>query len=216
MITDRENLTIALSKGRILTESLPFLEAAGIEPQEPPESTRKLILATNRENIRLLIIRAADVPTFVSHGAADMGIAGKDVLLENDVSALYEPIDLGIAKCRLMLACLPDADLDKPRLRIATKYVDTTREWFARQGRQVEVIKLYGSMELAPIVGLADAIVDLVDTGRTLKENGLVTRDHIADISSRLVVNRASMKMKSTMIKQLLNSISSAVSDRAA
>ena len=209
-------LTIALSKGRILKDSLPLLAAAGIDLLESPEESRKLIFETSHPDVRLLVIRASDVPTFVSYGAADMGVAGKDVLLENDVSNLYELVDLRIARCRLMLASLPDADLEKSRLKIATKYVSTTRDWFARQGRQVEAVKLYGSMELAPIVGLADAIVDVVESGNTLKENGLVTRAHIMNISSRLVVNRAAMKMKAGLIQPIIDQVAGAVSARAA
>lgn len=212
----RTQLTIALSKGRILKDSLPLLSAAGIELLESPDDSRKLIFDTTHPDIRLLVIRASDVPTFVSYGAADMGVAGKDVLLENDVSNLYELVDLQIARCRLMLASLPDADLEKSRLKIATKYVDTTRNWFAQQGKQVEVVKLYGSMELAPIVGLADAIVDVVESGNTLKENGLVTREHIMDISSRMVINRAAMKMKAGLIQPIIDQVADAVSARAA
>lgn len=211
MTMENNKLTIALSKGRILEDSLPLLSAAGIELQESPEDSRKLIFDTTNPDVRLLIIRASDVPTFVSYGAADVGVAGKDVLLENDVSSLYEPVDLQIARCRLMLASLPNADLEKARLRIATKYVDTTRAWFAAQGRQVEVIKLYGSMELAPVVGLADAIVDVVDSGNTLKENGLVIREHIMDISARLVVNRAAMKIKAALLEPIIREIAAAV-----
>ncbi|MCW8963113.1 MAG: ATP phosphoribosyltransferase [Gammaproteobacteria bacterium] len=216
MSNQSHKLTIALSKGRILKDSLPLLAAAGIELLESPDDSRKLIFDTSHPEVRILVIRASDVPTFVSYGAADMGVAGKDVLLENDVSNLYELVDLQIARCRLMLASLPDADLEKPRLKIATKYTSTTREWFAKQGRQVEAVKLYGSMELAPVVGLADAIVDVVESGNTLKENGLVTRDHIMDISSRLVVNRASMKMKAGLIQPIIDQVASAVRDKAA
>ncbi len=216
MSIETNKLTIALSKGRILTDSIPLLAAAGIELLEAPEDSRKLIFDTTHPDVRILIIRASDVPTFVSYGAADMGVAGKDVLIENDVSNLYEMVDLQIARCRLMLASKPDADLDKPRLKIATKYVQTTRDWYASQGRQVEVVKLYGSMELAPLVGLADAIVDVVESGNTLKANGLVTRDHIMDISSRLIVNRASTKMKAGLVKPIMEKIAAAVIDRAA
>ena len=215
MSVESRKLTIALSKGRNLKDSLPLLAAAGIELLESPDDSRKLIFDTSNPDVRLLIIRASDVPTFVSYGAADMGVAGKDVLLENDVSNLYELIDLQIARCRLMLASLPDVDLDKPRLKIATKYTKTARDWFAKQGRQIEAVKLYGSMELAPVVGLADAIVDVVESGNTLKENGLITRDHIMDISSRLIVNRASMKMKAALLQPILDKISAAVADRA-
>lgn len=204
MSIQNENLTFALSKGRILEESLPLLAAAGITLSESPAESRKLIFETSDPQVRILIIRAADVPVFVARGAADIGVTGKDVLLENDVSNLYEPADLGIARCRLMLASLPGADMNLPRLRVATKYVQTTRAWFAEQGRQVDLIRLYGSMELAPVVGMADAIVDVVESGNTLRENGLVTREHIMDISSRLIVNRASMKIKSSLVKPLV------------
>lgn len=216
MSIETNKLTIALSKGRILKDSIPLLAAAGIELLEAPEDSRKLIFETSHPDVRILIIRASDVPTFVSYGAADMGVAGKDVLIENDVSNLYEMVDLQIARCRLMLASKPEADLEKPRLKIATKYVNTTRDWYAAQGRQVEVVKLYGSMELAPLVGLADAIVDVVESGNTLKANGLVTRDHIMDISSRLIVNRASMKMKAQLVKPIIDAVTSAVMDKAA
>jgi ATP phosphoribosyltransferase len=189
-------LTIALSKGRIFTETLPLLAQAGIEPVDDPEASRKLILDTSDAAVKLVIIRAADVPTYVEYGAADVGVAGKDVLLEHGGNGLYEPLDLGIARCRLMVAGPETAPASIRRLRIATKYVNSTRQFYADRQEQVEIIKLYGSMELAPIVGLADRIVDVVDTGNTLKANGLVPLEHIADISSRLVVNKASMKMK--------------------
>ncbi|MCU0971205.1 MAG: ATP phosphoribosyltransferase [Gammaproteobacteria bacterium] len=198
-------ITIALSKGRIYDQTLPLLAAAGIEPLDDPETSRKLILRTSQSHVRLVIIRATDVPTYVQWGAADLGVAGKDVLMEHGGEGLYEPLDLKIARCRMMVAGLPDATLGDRRLRIATKYVNSTRRHFAAQGRQVEVIKLYGSMELAPLVGLADLIVDLVESGNTLKANGLVTLEHIADISSRLVVNRASWKMKHATVTQLLD-----------
>lgn len=204
-------LTIALSKGRILEETLPLLAKAGIEPLEDPGSTRKLILATNHDDVRLLTVRATDVPPYVAWGGADMGIAGRDVLVEYEAetqtNALYEPVDLGIAGCKLMVAGKPGA-MDKPgKLRIATKYVHTARQYFAQQGRQVELIKLYGSMELAPLVGMADIIVDLVDTGKTLAANGLVELEHIDDISSRMIVNKASMKTKAGVVKPLLQQL---------
>jgi ATP phosphoribosyltransferase len=198
-------ITIALSKGRIYDQTLPLLAAAGIEPLDDPETSRKLILRTSQPQVRLIIIRATDVPTYVQWGAADLGVAGKDVLMEHGGEGLYEPLDLEIARCRMMVAGLPDARLGDRRLRIATKYVSSTRRHFAAQGRQVEIIKLYGSMELAPLVGLADLIVDLVESGNTLRANGLVTLEHIADISSRLVVNRASWKMKHATATQLLD-----------
>jgi len=206
-----ETITIALSKGRIFKETLPLLKAAGIEPRDDPETSRKLILDTNRDEVKLVIIRATDVPTYVQFGAADMGVAGKDVLMEHGGEGLYEPVDLKIAKCRLMVAGRKDQQGDGARLRIATKYVNSTRRYYAQQGKQVEVIKLYGSMELAPIVGLADYIVDVVDTGNTLKANGLAPLEHIADISSRLIVNRAAMKMKHATIQQFIDNMQAAV-----
>lgn len=205
-------LTIALSKGRIFKETLPLLAHAGITPVDDPETSRKLILDTNRDDVKLVIIRASDVPTYVQYGAAEIGVAGKDVLLEHGGEGLYEPVDLKIAQCRLMVAGLPDKEVGNRRARIATKYVNCTRRYYAEQGKQVEVIKLYGSMELAPIVGLADKIVDVVDTGNTLKANGLVPMDHIADISSRLIVNKAAMKMKHERIKEFIQLIEEAVS----
>ncbi|MBT7952144.1 MAG: ATP phosphoribosyltransferase [Gammaproteobacteria bacterium] len=199
-----DNITIAVSKGRILEQSLPLLAKLGIHPEEDPNSSRKLIFATSEPNIRLIIIRATDVPTYVEYGAADIGIAGKDVLMEYDGDGLYEPLDLGICKCRLSLAGPKQAQNSNGRLRIATKYVKTTRDYFATQGKQVEIIKLYGSMELAPVLGLADLIVDLVESGNTLKANGMVELEKIVDISSRLVVNKAAMKMKQSLIKPLI------------
>ena len=206
-----KTLTIAISKGRILDEALPLLARADIVPVQDPNASRKLILETGRPDVKLFIIRAADVPTYVEHGAADMGIAGKDVLLEYDGDGLYEPLDLGIARCRMMLAGPADPAPVNGRLRIATKYVNTARNYFADQGLQVEIIKLYGSMELAPVLGLSDQIVDLVDTGNTLRANGLVPLETIFDISSRLVVNKASMKMKLDRIKPLINKLAEIV-----
>ena len=207
-----QTLTIAVSKGRILAEALPLLAKAGIVVREPDiQSTRKLILDTDRPEIKLVVIRAADVPTFVEYGAADMGIAGKDVLMEYNGDGLYEPLDLKIACCRLMLAGTPGRRNGRSRLRIATKYVAATRRYFARQGKQVEIIKLYGSMELAPLVGLADLIVDLVDTGNTLRANGLEPLETIAQISSRLIVNKAAMKMKHLEVSKLVARIDNAV-----
>jgi ATP phosphoribosyltransferase len=206
-------LTIALSKGRIFTETLPLLAAAGITPSDDPETSRKLILDTNQAQVKLVIIRATDVPTYVQYGAADLGIAGKDVLLEHGGEGLYEPLDLRIARCRLMVAGRPNTPPRLNRPRIATKFINTTRRYFADQGRQVEVIKLYGSMELAPLVGLADYIVDVVDTGNTLKANGLAPLEHIADISSRLIVNKAAMKMKHAHIKAVMAQMAAAVGD---
>lgn len=207
----KQPLTIALSKGRIFKETLPLLAAADIRPADDPETSRRLILTTNLGDVQLVIIRASDVPTYVQYGAADLGVAGKDVLMEHGGEGLYEPLDLKIARCRLMVAGRLDAGQRPGRLRIATKYVNATRRHFAAQGRQVEVIKLYGSMELAPLVGLADRIVDVVDTGNTLKANGLVPLEHIADISSRLIINKAAMKMKHSRIKKLVEQMAAAV-----
>jgi ATP phosphoribosyltransferase len=204
-------LTIALSKGRIFKETLPLLAAAGIVPADDPETSRKLILDTDQPDVKLVIIRATDVPTYVQYGAADLGVAGKDVLMEHGGEGLYEPLDLRIARCRLMVAGRPDHRPRWSRPRIATKFVNTARRYFADQGRQVEIIKLYGSMELAPLVGLADYIVDVVDTGNTLKANGLAPLEHIADISSRLIVNKAAMKMKHARIKAIMERMTVAV-----
>jgi ATP phosphoribosyltransferase len=206
-----QTLTIALSKGRILQEALPLLTHVGITPLDNLKTSRKLILATNNPAIKLVVIRASDVPTYVEYGAADIGIAGKDVLMEYGGDGLYEPLDLNIARCRLMLAGRRGVVAGQARLRVATKYVTTTRRHFASQGAQVEIIKLYGSMELAPLVGLADCIVDLVDTGNTLKANGLEPLEHIADISARMVVNKASMKMKHAQVKDFITLMSLAV-----
>ena len=205
------NLTIALAKGRILEETLPLLARAGIEPVDDLSSSRKLVFETNQPNINVVLIRSADVPTYVQYGAADLGIAGKDVLLEHGGDGLYERVDLKISRCKLMTAGFVDKALPKGRLKVATKYPAITRQFFLERGRQIEVIKLYGSMELAPIVGLSDLIVDLVDTGNTLKANGLAPLEHIMDISSRLIVNRASMKMKNQVIKDLVSRIEKAV-----
>jgi ATP phosphoribosyltransferase len=204
-------LTIALSKGRIFQQTLPLLTHAGIAPLDDPETSRKLVLATNRPQVRLVIIRASDVPTYVEYGAADLGIAGKDVLMEHGGDGLYEPLDLRIARCRMMVAGVPGADLGPGRLRIATKYTRSAERHFAAQGKQVEIIKLYGSMELAPLVGLSDLIVDLVESGNTLEANGLVPLERIADISSRLVVNKASWKMKHAAVVALLGALREAV-----
>lgn len=209
-------LNIALSKGRIYKETLPLLAAADIQPVEDPDSSRKLIIATNRPEVRIVMLRASDVPTYVQHGAADLGVAGKDVLMEHGGDDLYEPLDLQIAKCKLMVAGFPDYDESRDRHpRIATKYINTTRRYFASKGQQVEIIKLYGSMELAPLVELADRIVDVVDTGNTLRANGLVPHEKIADISSRLIVNRASWKIKGGQLKPLMEQLEQAVNERS-
>lgn len=197
-------LTIAVSKGRIYQEALPLLAKAGIEPLDDPETSRKLILKTSRNDVRMVIIRATDVPTYVEYGAAELGIAGKDVLLEYGADGLYEPLDLGISRCRLMTAARKHSVLPTGRIRVATKYVNTAQRYFASQWIQAEIIKLYGSMELAPLVGLADCIVDLVDTGNTLKANGLEPRDLISNISSRLIVNKAAMKMQHQAVTVLI------------
>lgn len=211
-----ESLKIALSKGRILEEGLPLLAKAGIAPREDPAKSRKLILDTNLDNVQLVIIRASDVPTYVQYGAADLGMAGKDVLMEYGGDGLYELLDLKIAACRMMVAepaRLAQQDDPKKwtRLRIATKYPAITRRHFAAKGIQTDIIKLYGSMELAPLVGLSDRIVDLVGTGKTLKANGLVEVEHIADISAWLVANKASMKMKHAAVKGLVDRLAGAV-----
>ena len=209
----KQNITIALAKGRILKETLPLLEKAGIEPLDDLNKSRKLIFETNIDGLQLVLIRSADVPTYVQYGAADMGIAGKDVLLEHGGAGLYEWLDLKIAPCKLMTAGFENKTLPRDRLKVATKYTEITKRYFHEQGRQVELIKLYGSMELAPIVGLADLIVDLVDTGNTLKANGLVPLEFIMDISSRLIINRASLKMKNAEIKDVINNLEKALAD---
>jgi ATP phosphoribosyltransferase len=217
-----DSLIIALSKGRIFKETVPLLAQAGITPLDDPDTSRKLILDTNQEQVKLLIVRATDVPTYVQYGAADLGVAGKDVLLEHGGEGLYEPLDLRIAVCKLMVAGKVEEKNKPPttggsgaRLRIATKFVNSTRRYYAEKGEQVEVIKLYGSMELAPLVGLADRIVDLVDTGNTLKANGLTPLEHMADISSRLIVNKASMKMKHQAVREFIDNMTKAVQDRS-
>ncbi len=207
-------LTIAVSKGRIYEDALPLLAEAGIIPVDDPKKSRKLILDTTREDVKIVIIRATDVPTFVEYGAADLGIAGKDVLLEHGAESLYEPLDLKIAACRLMTATPKDLTELPRRIRVATKYVKTAQSYFASRGIQAEIIKLYGSMELAPLVGLADCIVDLVDTGNTLKANGLEPRDLITEISSRLIVNKAAMKMKHAEIQALIDNFKQTLASR--
>jgi ATP phosphoribosyltransferase len=212
-------ITIALSKGRIFEETMPLLASAGITPQEDPESSRKLIIGTNRDDVRLIIVRASDVPTYVQYGAADLGIAGKDVLVEHGGVGLYQPLDLQIARCRMMVAVHEGFDYAASvrcgaRLKVATKYVKIAREHFAEKGMHVDLIKLYGSMELAPLVGLADAIVDLVSSGGTLRANNLVAVEEIMPISSRLVVNQASLKIKRKWLQPIIDSFAHAVEAR--
>ncbi len=204
-------MIIALTKGRILKETLPLLAAAGIEPLEDISKSRKLIFATSQPDIRLLVIRGSDVPTYVQHGAADMGVSGKDMLLEAGGADLYEPLDLNIAKCRLMTAGLVGQELPRGRVRVATKFTNVAKHYCAEKGIQADIIKLYGAMELAPLMDLADMIVDIVDTGNTLKANGMEPRDLIADISSRLVVNRAAMKRKHQRISQIIEQLRAVV-----
>ncbi len=206
-------LTIALTKGRILKETLPLLAAAGIEPLEDISKSRKLTFQTTSPDVRLLILRGSDVPTYVEFGAADVGVAGKDTLMEHGESVFYEPLDLKISRCLLMTAGIKGQSLPPGRIKVATKYTKLAKRYYAAQGRQVDIIKLYGAMELAPIMSLADEIVDIVDTGNTLKANGLEARDKIAEISSRLIVNKASMKMKHQQLEALIDAIGSAVSD---
>ena len=208
-------LTLALSKGRIFDETLPLLRAAGIEVLDDPEKSRKLILATNQPDVRVVLVRASDVPTYVQYGGADLGVTGKDTLLEYGNQGLYSPLDLGIARCRVSVAVRADFDYASAvrqgaRLRVATKYVAIAREFFAAKGVHVDLIKLYGSMELAPLTGLADAIVDLVSTGNTLKANHLVEVERIMDISSRLVVNQASLKLKQAPLRRLIDAFARA------
>ena len=214
-------ITLALSKGRIFDETLPLLKAAGIEVLEDPETSRKLILPTNHAGVRVVLVRATDVPTYVEYGGADLGVTGKDTLIEHGGQGLYQPLDLQIAKCRMSVAVRADFDYatavkSGSRLKVATKYTSIAREFFAQKGVHVDLIKLYGSMELAPLTGLADAIVDLVSTGSTLKANHLIEVERIMDISSRLVVNQASLKLKQEPIRAIIDAFASAVAARAA
>jgi ATP phosphoribosyltransferase len=204
-------ITLALTKGRILKDTLPLLARANIVPSEDIASSRKLIFECTRPDLRLLVLRGTDVPTYVRHGAADLGIVGKDVLLEEGAEGLYEPLDLGIARCRLMTAAPPGWRSGSRRVRVATKFTNTARRFFANRGMNAEFIKLYGAMELAPMMGLADVIVDIVDTGNTLRANGLEPVDLIADISSRLVVNKASMRSKHAAIEELTAAMAAAI-----
>ncbi|WP_072575879.1 ATP phosphoribosyltransferase [Suttonella ornithocola] len=206
-----KNIVIALSKGRILKQTLPLLSAAGIEPLENINESRKLIFSTTMEDVSLLVVRPSDTPTYVEYGAADLGIAGKDILLESDTHNIFEIVDLNIAKCRLMVAVSEKSPtLSAQHIRVASKYIHSAKNHFAKQGRQVSVIKLYGSMELAPLVGLADCIVDLVDTGNTLKANGLVPIETVCEISSRLIVNRAAFKLKQARLMPIIRAIENA------
>jgi ATP phosphoribosyltransferase len=210
------NLVIALTKGRILEEVLPLFEQAGIVPAEDIFSSRKLIFATNLDHVKLMIIRGSDVPTYVEFGSADMGVVGKDLILEYGGEGFYEPLDLKLATCRLMTAAPEGADLDslqqsRSRLRVATKFINIARRYFAEQGRQIELIKLNGALELAPSLGLADAIVDIVDSGKTLKANGLEPLDLITEVSSRVIVNKASLKIKNSAIREILGKLKAAV-----
>ena len=207
-------LTIALTKGRILKETLPLLAAAGIEPLEDIDSSRKLVFDTSREGLQLVIIRGTDVPTYVRHGAADLGVVGKDILLEHGAEGLYEPLDLNIACCRLMTAGPVGWQANGSRIRVATKFVNITRRYFARQGIHADVIKLYGAMELAPMMDLADLIVDIVDTGNTLRANGMEPLAEVAAISSRLVVNKAAMRSSFAPLQQLIDDLAEVVADQ--
>ncbi len=209
-------ITLALSKGRIFDETLPLLKAAGIEVLEDPETSRKLILTTNQAHVRVVLVRATDVPTYVEYGGADLGVTGKDTLIEHGGMGLYQPLDLNIAKCRMSVAVRADFDYARAvrsgsRLKVATKYTSIAREFFAQKGVHVDLIKLYGSMELAPLTGLADAIVDLVSTGSTLKANHLIEVERIMDISSRLVVNQAALKLKQIEIRAIIDAFAGAV-----
>lgn len=206
-----ENLVIALSKGRILNETLPLMKAAGIDPLEDVSNSRKLIFDTSVSNIKLIIIRATDVPSYVQYGAADIGVTGKDVLMEHGAEGLYEPLDLKIANCKLMTAAKNGHVSPAGRIKVATKFVNLAKAFYASKGVQTDIIKLYGAMELAPLLGLADEIVDIVDTGNTLKANGLEPRELIHTISTRLVVNRSSMKMKHALIQPIIDKLQAAV-----
>ncbi len=208
-----EKLTLALTKGRILRETLPLLAAAGIEPLEDMGASRKLIFPTTRDDLQITVMRGVDVPVYVRHGAADLGVVGKDTLLEQGADGVYEPLDLGIAPCRLMTAAPVGFVPPQGRIRVATKFVNISRDYFARAGLQVELIKLYGAMELAPKMDLADMIVDIVDTGNTLRANGMEPLDEIARITSRLIVNKAALRSRHGAINRLIDDISSAIAD---
>ena len=207
-------ITLALTKGRVLQETLPLLAEIGIAPLENLESTRKLVFATTHEQVQLVVLRGSDVPTYVQFGTADMGVSGKDVILEHGGEGFYEPLDLGIARCRLMTAGMKDAPLKSGRIRVATKFINIARRYYAEQGRQVDVVKLYGAMELAPMMGLADEIVDIVDTGNTLRANGLEAREVIAPVTSRLIVNKAAMKTKHDIMQPIIKQLAVAIEKR--
>ena len=208
-----DKITLAISKGRILKDTIPLLEKMGMAPVEDLDKTRKLLVDTENANVRVVVIRATDVPTYVQYGAADLGIAGKDILMESQGDGLYELLDLGICKCRLMVAGKGNMPNSSGRLKVATKYVRCAQQYFAQQGKQVEIIKLYGSMELGPLTGLTDLIVDLVDTGNTLRANGLQPMDHIADISSRLVANKASLKVRFATLQSVISQFRTAIAE---
>ena len=208
---NKTNLIIALTKGRILEETLPLFERAGIVPSESLKKSRKLLFETNIENVQFMLLRGSDVATYVEFGSADIGVVGKDLILEHGSEGFYEPLDLGIARCRLMTAVRSDRKITSGRLTVATKYINIAKQYFADQGKQIELIKLNGALELAPALGLADAIVDIVDTGKTLKANGLEPKNLIADISSRVIVNKASMKIKHNIVSEIIGLLNKAV-----
>ncbi len=207
-------ITLALTKGRVLQETLPLLAKVGVAPLEDLDSTRKLVFATTHSQVQLVVLRGSDVPTYVQFGTADMGVSGKDVILEHGGEGFYELLDLGIARCRLMTAGIKNEPLKQGRIRVATKFVNIARRYYAEQGRQVDVVKLYGAMELAPIMGLADEIVDIVDTGNTLRANGLEEREVIASVTSRLIVNKAAMKTKHKSMQPLIDLLAAAITAR--
>ena len=211
MLINKTNLIIALTKGRILEETLPLFERAGIVPSESLKKSRKLLFETNIKNVQFMLLRGSDVATYVEFGSADMGVVGKDLILEHGSDGFYEPLDLGIAQCRLMTAVRSDRKIVSGRIVVATKYINIAKEFFADQGKQIELIKLNGALELAPALGLADAIVDIVDTGKTLKANGLEPQNLIADISSRVIVNKASMKIKHKIVSEITELLDKAV-----
>lgn len=211
MLANKTNLIIALTKGRILEETLPLFERAGIVPSESLKKSRKLLFETNIKNVQFMLLRGSDVATYVEFGSADMGVVGKDLILEHGSEGFYEPLDLGIAQCRLMTAVRSDRKITSGRISVATKYINIAKQYFADQGKQIELIKLNGALELAPALGLADAIVDIVDTGKTLKANGLEPQNLIADISSRVIVNKASMKIKHKIVSEITGLLDKAV-----